>query len=803
MTARHGTALIALALLCGLPIDAAAFPAPTKEWNAQWIGVIGGSKPNTWISFRKKVTFDQAPQQAVARIACDSKYWLWINDELVVFEGQLKRGPTPRDTYFDLVDLSEYLREGESTIAVLVCHFGRHGFSHNSSGKAGLLFELQHSAGSVLSDASWKARVHPAFGQTDPPLDNVRPPEANLRFDARHDISSWQLSDFDDSTWGPATEFGRPPIAPWNELYERPIPLWKDSGRIAYEDAPRFPAEGSGEAIVCRLPYNAQVSPYLKVEAPAGKTIGIHTDILNIYGKIKQVETHRHEYVTRSGVQEFELPGWINGHEVHYVVPAGVRVLDLKYRETGYDTEQVGMFECNDPLLNQLWDESQRTLYVTMRDTYMDCPDRERAQWWGDAVNELGEAFYVYETERSPLLAKKGIYELTRWQRGDGSLYSPVPSGVRRDGLLYPLDGSWDQELPRQMLASIGWYGFWTYYWYTGDKQTVVDAYPAVKRYLDLWQLGDDGLAVHRTGGWDWTDWGEHRDVPVIENEWLYLAYKAAIEMAHLAGADGDIPDYEDKMDSIRSAFNTAFWQEDKYRSQGHEGETDDRANAMAVVAGLAPEEYYPAIAEVLLKERHASPYMEKYVLEALMLMDRPNLAFQRMRERYEYMLSDDKTTLWEFFDPYVLDGYGSLGRGTYNHAWSGGPLTILSQYAAGVSPTSPGFDTYEVRPRLGELQWVHTRTPMPQGVLSIEIHQEGAGQMSVALDAPDGAKGSLVLQAPISARISRLEMSGSQLIENGEATASADGAVDLNIDQGLVKLAIPQGASLVHFSYE
>ena len=28
---------------------------------------------------------------ALAKIACDSKYWMWINGELAVFEGQLKR----------------------------------------------------------------------------------------------------------------------------------------------------------------------------------------------------------------------------------------------------------------------------------------------------------------------------------------------------------------------------------------------------------------------------------------------------------------------------------------------------------------------------------------------------------------------------------------------------------------------------------------------------------------------------------------------------------------------------------------
>ena len=62
-----------------------------------------------------------------------------------------------------------------------------------------------------------------------------------------------------------------------------------------------------------------------------------------------------------------------------------------------------------------------------MRDNYMDCPDRERAQWWGDEVNELGEAFYALDP-RGWQLAVKGIYELMNWQRPDGIIASPVPS---------------------------------------------------------------------------------------------------------------------------------------------------------------------------------------------------------------------------------------------------------------------------------------------------------------------------------------------------------------------------------------
>lgn len=50
--------------------------------------------------------------------------------------------------------------------------------------------------------------------------------------------------------------------------------------------------------LYCRLPYNSQVTPYLKVEAPAGKVIHIRTD--NYEGGSQY--NVRAEYVTRDGV---------------------------------------------------------------------------------------------------------------------------------------------------------------------------------------------------------------------------------------------------------------------------------------------------------------------------------------------------------------------------------------------------------------------------------------------------------------------------------------------------------------------
>lgn len=419
-----------------------AFQALSGERRAVWIAPeTAQGQPNTWLIYRKDVKLDAVPTEMFADIAADTKYWLWINGEPVVFEGGLKRGPAPNSIYFDRVDIAPYLKVGDNTIAVLVWHFGKNGFSHVDSGSAGLFFEAISPEAEIVSDNSWQSDVYDAYGDTEAPYPNFRLPESNIRFDARKERRGWNMPGYKKKLPG-AFYIADASNSPFGKLVERPIPMWKDYGLKAYESTRR-----SGDTIICRLPYNCQMTPYLKVKAPAGKTIGMQTD--NYMGG----STHnmRAEYVTRDGEQEYESLGWLNGHEMMYIVPEGVEVLDLKYRETGYDTEFSGSFTCSDPFLNELYKRSARTLYITMRDTYMDCPDRERAQWWGDEVNELGETFYALSPS-SHKLAVKGIRELMNWQRNDGVIYSPVPSG------------NWHRELPLQMLASVGLYGFYTQY---------------------------------------------------------------------------------------------------------------------------------------------------------------------------------------------------------------------------------------------------------------------------------------------------------------------------------------------------
>jgi len=696
-----------------------------------------GEVTNQWCCFRKTVHFDKAPRQAVARIAVDSKYWLWINGEMVVFEGQLKRGPTPNDTYYDRVDLTKHLQKGDNTIAVLAWYFGKEGFSHKSSGKAGFVFDAEVDGKRLLSDQSWKAILHPAVGETGAPHPNWRLPESNVHFDARKDLAGWQNRGFDDSRWPAAAEFGLPPCAPWYRLVERPTPQWKNFGLKEYVNAAELPAVSDGRMFRAKLPYNAQVTPYLKIDAPAGKTIGFQTDN---YGAGPNI---RAEYVTRAGVQEYESLGWISGHEVQYTIPAGIKILGLKYRETGYDTEFAGSFECDDDFLNRYRQKALRTLYVNMRDTFMDCPERERAQWWGDVVNQMGQAFYALDSNSS-LLVKKGMLELMNWQRENGIIGSPVPAG------------NWDHELPLQMLNSVGYYGFWNYYLYTGDIETIRTVYPRVKRYLSLWQMGGDGLVVPR-GGRRWIDHGTDKDVRILYNGWYYLALKGQKLMAQALGETADLAEIDARMKSIEQNFNKSFWTGSEYRSPGYKDETDDRAHALAVLSGLAAPDKYEAIRKVLQSEYHSSPYMEKYVGEALYKMRFEDDFVARTKKRFEKMVESPGTTLWEIWD-----------RGTKNHAWGGGALTLLSQYGAGVAPETPGYETYHVLPQMGPLKHIKTTVPSVKGDIDVELLNE-PGVFTLELTSPENTTAIVGIPKKQGGTITDIVANGKLVWKNGK----------------------------------
>ncbi|MDE7369552.1 MAG: glycoside hydrolase [Muribaculaceae bacterium] len=670
------------------------------------------NKTNTWVEFEKNFDLKKKPKEAFVKIAADSKYWLWVNDSSAVFEGSLKRGPNPKDGYYDIVNIAPYLKKGNNSLMILLCYFGKPGFSHNDSGKAGLIFDGKTIG--LVSDSTWLSRRLPEYGTAGLPITNYRLSESNIRYDARLEGSS---------TFKPSVEIGKWGDQPWNNLVERPIPQWKNHG-IIYVN-PEIKTDEKGNKILSvRLPYNMQMTPVIELSDPLGGTeIKLETD--HVRGG--SAECVRAEYVTKPGNQKYESLGWMNGDVLNIIYPenSAATISKVGYRETGYDTDFEGSFVSNDTTINRFWDKAMRTLYVNMRDNYFDCPDRERAQWWGDVTILMGQSFYQLSPKANALI-KKAIHELVNWQKTDGTLYAPIPAS------------NWNRELPAQSLAAIGPYGFTYYYLHTADSITMRHVYEPVKRYLNLWELDSDGLTAERKGGWAWGDWGTNADMRLILAAWHYLALKSAIQLAELNDLKEDIPVYQARMDSIATAFNKC-WNGYAYRHPSYQGATDDRVQAMAVLTGIADSTKYDKIFKLFESQEYASPYMEKYVLEALMKMGHGDYAVKRFKKRFNDMIAD--TTHSTLFEGWQEGGYGG---GSTNHAWSGGMLTVIAENICGLRPLTPGWKTFMVNPN-PILSECNIEVPSVAGLIK-ESFKDTDKEFTLTLTVPDGTKAIVIL---------------------------------------------------------
>ena len=703
----------------------------------KWISVSEDLfAPNQWICFRKSFDLKKEVDSAPFYIAVDSKYWLWINGELVVFEGGLKRGPNPDDTYCDKVDIAPYLKQGENTIALLMWYFGKEGFCHKDSGKPGLLARLSLGNKQIASDETWKVSIHPAYGETGEPYPNYRLPESNIRFDARDDIKGWEMPGFDDAQWASASVLGTYPCQPWNLLHERPFPNWYDSGIVEYEAVSQL-SESGQQVVTGKLPRNISITPYIKLRSKSGELIDIRSD--NYKGGSEY--NVRAEYVTAEGEQEFEAFNYINGHSVIYTLPQGVEVLTVGYRETRFPTQFVGKFECSDDFFNRLWVKSLNTMNMNIRDAIQD-PDRERSQWWGDAVIVSGEMLYSCDGNAHKLI-NKAIRNLVDWQKPDGELFSPIPAG------------SWDKELPVQMLASIGKYGFWNYYLYTGDKELMAYVYPSVKKYLALWALDERGLVVHREGGWDWLDWGDKVDAAVMDNGWYSLALESATNIALLLGYEDDAREYSRLREAVKQAVNAHLWNGKVYHSPGYTDHTDDRGNGLAILAGFTDCGQSRSIHDFLNGYANASPYMEKYVLESYFVTGNAAEGLARMKYRYRYMVNHELSTLWEDWQ------IGGAGGGSINHGWAGGPLILLSKYVGGVAPLEPGWGSYMIKPQPGGLSWAKCTVPVGSETIETEWNR---GDGCFAFSVRTTLKNSYIVAIPINGEVAEITLNDKKI---------------------------------------
>ncbi len=742
----------------------------SQQWQGKWITAAGiKNNPNTWVAFRKEFFVEDTAVKLPLRIAADTKYWLWVNGKMVVYEGGLKRGPTPEDTYYDSLEVSSYLVKGKNSIGVLLWHFGKEGFSHKNSGKAAMLIDCPSAYTDVSSSEKWEAMVMDAYQAADDPSPNFRLAESNIRFDARLEKLNWQSQSM--VSMQKAIETGDAGSSPWNKLFPRPIPFFKDLGLRDYVSM-NIVNTGSMFTHEGKLPYNCQVHPILKIRTSTpGLKIKVFTNTFLFLGE----PTIRGEYITRAGDQEFEFPGWMSGEKVIYQIPKGIEVVKLQYRETSFDATAEGEFTSDDAMLDQVWKKGQRTLQLSMRDNYMDCPDRERAAWTGDIVSQTAQSFYALSIS-SHSLSKKWLSEMSGWVKPNGEFSSPVPAGNS------------DLEIPDQTLTTYGLQGVWNYYMNTGDTGILKTIFPQVDRNLGFWEYDANGLINVRVSGnrWIWGDRGNAIDMKGLYNMLYAGVLSSMAKMAGSIGKPEKVDEYLLKFTALKTAIRKQMLVGQGFKS-ALVNFYDERVQAFAILNGIAEEADHTGLMTIINTGVNASPYMEQFIIQAMMKAGLMEEGLSRIKNRYGVMAADKNwSTLWEGWS-IPNDEFGGT---TPNHAWSGGAVYLLPMYVHGILPISAAYDRIRIRPMDGSVKNSAVKVPSVLGLIKSSFSY-GENRLDVNVELP--SKVVAVIELP--RRYSQIVLNGELIVKHGSFTHAGLRFSVWDSDTSLVKIELTGGA--------
>lgn len=286
----------------------------------------------------------------------------------------------------------------------------------------------------------------------------------------------------------------------------------------------------------------------------------------------------------------------------------------------------------------------------------------------------------------------------------------------------------------------------WADWMRTGDTSRLARCYDLFKG-RKLWlQLAreSDGLLVsanpetEKSNGKpeDICDWGrcyrdgfDFRPVNAIVNA---LHYRNLLEMADIAAALGKADDarfFKERACRVRDAFARVLIDPVRGIVRDGEGSTHFtvQANAMALACGVVPEANVAEVAEYIVKKgMSCSTYMAQFVLEALgragRIDDMLALITTRGERGWLAMMDKGATITMEFWDLTLKEPWRVPDM---NHAWSTGPLNVISRFVLGVSALEPGYGRISIRPRFGRLERVSATVPTPRGGVAVSTRME------------------------------------------------------------------------------
>ncbi len=411
-----------------------------------------------------------------------------------------------------------------------------------------------------------------------------------------------------------------------------------------------------------------------------------------------------------------------------------------------------GSFRCSDPLLNDAWAISQRTTRLCMQAFYEDGAKRDGMLWIGDYRVEFLCAHYLFADAD---LARRCLRMFAHCRHPNGSLSAVA---LHAGGHLFPRisyqgdlskpGGLHEWVLDNYCADFVS--GLWEYVLHTGDAalaheladvtRGVIDFLAAVD--LEQTTPGRTFITDNQPETKDW--WGSRAALGYQ----LAAAFGDAAKLWRHLG-DRAAADRCEALRIVRLQETKA-----KFGDPARAAVRDDlparatrswHAHAAAFLAGAVTTAELRDSFRLLQADpavrRPMAGFMEFYLLEAWLQAGLVREALEEMRSYYGQMLRSGATTTWELVDRREpgIDHIQPAGR-SHCHGWSAGPALHLPAHVLGVTPTSPGYRTVDIRPALGDLAWAEGSIPTPLGEIRVSVRNPLSGRVVL----PPGICGTL-----------------------------------------------------------
>ena len=703
--------------------------------------------------FRKEFTKNGTIESAKLYITAAGYYKATVNGNRV---GKDMLAPAWTDfgkrVYYSEYDISSYITKGNNCIGVTLGNGFYNPLPLNMWGERNIRKELtignpafiakiliRYKGGKteeIITDGTWKYEYGPLL------KNNIYLGEV---YDARREIESWDLPEFNDNLWNNVIVDN----GPEGKLLKAFFPPVQVTRKITPVDI-YSPKEG---VYLVDMGINFTGVYSIKLSGKKGDTItfrfgeriyddGNINPMTSVCGQIKRdgmggpgapaIAWQTDSYILKDESAVLYSPDF-TFHTYRYMEISGLKrmptISDIEGFVVHTNVTNSNKFSCSSELLNSIQQAAERTFLSNLISVQSDCAAREKFGYGGD-LNAISES-YIYNFDMQAFY-RKTIYDWVD-AMNDSTFVDTAPNvGMKYCGI------SWESG----MLTT----QYYLYLYYN-DTEIIKELYELDKKWMEKVvhlhpnKIVESGLSDHES----------LKPVPVELTGTAHYLQCANImtEFAEVMNDKEVALKYRNLADELKILIKERFWDKPVVGDINRQ-----TLFATLLYHNIIPKKDLEAATDSLIEVLNNSPsehfntgiFGTKYILEALSTSGYPNIVFNVVNSPsypgWGYMVEQGATTIWETWKE---------SDNTYSncHPMFGTVSEWFYRWLGGIQPNSeyPGFERFYISPSIPDgLDFVKCNYYSPYGEIVSEWKKEGTDSIIFNLKIPDGSSATFKL---------------------------------------------------------